>query len=399
MGMENSLSTENAGQQPVPAAVFKGNAKFSYSEEDKRLVLGRQVPLHTKDEDLRYFWMVAEARGLDPFCDYVFGEYEEEGASIFKVHPTLAGYRFKAEETGKYGGTTTPEFCGEDGQWTEVWLRPELPAACRVGVWKEGFKQAQYHVVLMKDYERLMESNAYWKVSPENSIAARAETGALKRAFPSLGGGVTVEERFDPMLLKKVEEQLGRAPEGIAIKGSESLEEKEPPKAPGKLQARKDSPDHRDAINGFDGLAFDVEIPYEKKELKGSTFGTITSAQFFALARKYGAGNDQVKWKVALRAVLSELERAGAVLRRTPFVLPEAMKIAGKEIVLPLDTLRGLRLGRIEGVDKALAEKLGSESLGRLPLGGSEKFLGEYRGHKEESENAGKGRMVQGLMA
>ncbi len=251
----------------------------------------------------------------------------------------------------------------------------------------------------MKDYERLMESNAYWKVSPENSIAARAETGALKRAFPSLGGGVTVEERFDPMLLKKVEEQLGRVPEGIAIKGSESLEEKEPPKAPGELQARKDSPDPRDVINGFDGLAFDVEIPYEKKELKGSTFGTITSAQFFALARKYGAGNDQVKWKVALRAVLSELERAGAVLRRTPFVLPEAMKIAGKEIVLPLDTLRGLRLGRIEGVDKALAEKLGSESLGRLPLGGSEKFLGEYRGHKEESENAGKGRMVQGLMA
>ena len=65
---------------------------------------------------------------------------------------------------------------------------------------------------------------------------------------------------------------------------SESLEEKEP----GELQARKDSPDPRDVINGFDGLAFDVEIPYEKKELKGSTFGTITSAQFFALARKYG---------------------------------------------------------------------------------------------------------------
>ena len=133
--MENSLSTENTGQQPVPGAVFKGNAKFSYSEEEKRLVLGRQVPLHTKDEDLRYFWMVAEARGLDPFCDYLYGEYEDDsekdGASIFKVHPTLAGYRFKAEETGKYGGTTTPEFCGEDGQWTEVWLRPELPAACR----------------------------------------------------------------------------------------------------------------------------------------------------------------------------------------------------------------------------------------------------------------------------
>jgi hypothetical protein len=388
--MENSLSTENAGQQSVPAAVSKGNAKFSYSEEDKRQVLGRQVPLHTKDEDLRYFWMVAEARGLDPFCDYVYGEYEDEGASIFKVHPTLAGYRFKAEETGKYGGTTTPEFCGEDGQWIEVWLRPELPAACRVGVWKEGFKQAQYHVVLMKDYERLMESNAYWKVSPENSIAARAETGALKRAFPSLGGGVTVEERFDPMLLKKVEEQLARVPEGIAIKGLESLEEKEPPKAPGELQARKDSPDPRDVVNGFDGLAFDVEIPYEKKELKGSTFGTITSAQFFALARKYGAGNDQVKWKVALRAVLSELERAGAVLRRTPFVLPEAMKIAGKEIVLPLDTLRGLRLGRIEGVDKALAEKLGLESLGRLPLGVTEKFLGEFRALKEGPEEAGK---------
>jgi hypothetical protein len=396
--MENSLSTENAGQQPVPAGVIKGNAKFSYSEEDKRLVLGRQVPLHTKDEDLRYFWMVAEARGLDPFCDYLYGEYEDDsekdGASIFKVHPTLAGYRFKAEETGKYGGTTTPEFCGEDGQWTDVWLRPELPAACKVGVWKEGFGQAQYHVVLMKDYERLMESNAYWKVSPENSIGARAETGALKRAFPSLGGGVTLEERFDPKLLRKVEEELGRkSPEPIAIKGVEgqSPDAKGPPKVSGEPPAKKDSPNQGEMINGLGGgLAFDVEIPYEKKELKGSTFGTITSAQFFALARKYGAGNDQVKWKVALRAVLSELERAGAVLRRTPFVLPEAMKIAGKEIVLPLDTLRGLRLGRIEGVDKALAEKLGLESLGRLPLGVTEKFLGEFRALKEGPEEAGK---------
>ena len=66
------------------------------------------------------------------------------------------------------------------------------------------------------------------------------------------------------------------------------------------------------------------------------------------------------------------------------------MKIAGKEIVLPLDTLRGLRLGRIEGVDKALAEKLGLESLGRLPLGVTEKFLGEFRALKEGPEEAGK---------
>ena len=204
--MENAENGEVGGKVMI-GAPFAGNEKrFSYTEEQKKLVIGRQVPPHTREDDLRYFWTVAEARGLDPFCDYLYGEYEDEptGGWNFRVHPTLAGYRFKAEETGEYRGTTTPEFCGDDGQWTEAWLKQEPPAACKVGVKRKEFTEPQYHIVLMKDWVQLMEVNPYWKLSPEMSLAARAETGALKKAFPSLGGGVTMEERLDPRLIKEV---------------------------------------------------------------------------------------------------------------------------------------------------------------------------------------------------
>jgi hypothetical protein len=407
--VEDEEGTENAKKTTAEEV---GEKRFSYSEEAKRLVLGRQVPLHTKDDDLKYFWAVAEARGLDPLCDYLYGEYEEDpekdGQSVFKVHPTLAGYRFKAEQTGQYRGTTTPQFCGADGHWTEVWLKEELPAACKVGVRRAEFSEPQYHVVLMKDWEKQMNGSAYWKLSPESSLAARAETGALKKAFPSLGGGVAVEEQVDSKLVQEATQELKRRSGDIPIVGPEAQEKeatREAAPAEGGTQKQAPTAAGGSAQNGeckgareqvsFDGVAFDAEIPYEKKELKGSTFGTIKSAQFQSLARKFAASNleDKSRWKAALRSVLSELVTVGDALKGTALVAPEETNIAGKEVRLPLDTLRGLRMGKLDlvGVDESLVRKIASESLARLPLGQSEIFLGEYRGEKrEEPEEGGK---------
>lgn len=405
--MENAENGEVGGKVMI-GAPFAGNEKrFSYTEEQKKLVIGRQVPPHTREDDLRYFWTVAEARGLDPFCDYLYGEYEDEptGGWNFRVHPTLAGYRFKAEETGEYRGTTTPEFCGDDGQWTEAWLKQEPPAACKVGVKRKEFTEPQYHIVLMKDWVQLMEVNPYWKLSPEMSLAARAETGALKKAFPSLGGGVTMEERLDPRLINEVTQGM-KASRDIPITRTGETSPDADSTASKPEVAKQGGPNGENSPTkadvgtgglGFDGVVFDAEIPYEKKELRGSTFGTIKSAQFQSLARKYGAASveNNGTWKSALQVILTELQVVGDALKGTALVSSEGTKIAGKEIRLGLDTLRGLRLGKVElqGIDEELARRIASDSLSRLPLGASEQFLGEFNAAKQppqQDEDAGK---------
>jgi hypothetical protein len=86
--------------------------------------------------------------------------------------------------------------------WKDVWLANVAPAACRVGVYRKGFKSAVFGVVKFSSFvQKTKEGNptSFWAKMPEVMIAKVAESHALRKAFPQEMSGLHVEEETAEM--------------------------------------------------------------------------------------------------------------------------------------------------------------------------------------------------------
>jgi len=175
-----------------------------WTPEQTQLISTTIAPGCSGDE-LRLFAYACQRTGLDPFSKQI---YAIKRGGKMTIQAGIDGLRSIAERTGQLDGSET-YWCGEDGQWADVWLSSKPPAAAKTIIHRKGSTHPFVGVARFADYNA---GQGLWSKMPAAMIAKCSEALALRKAFPADLSGVYSADEMQQAETVTVTEVAAPAP-------------------------------------------------------------------------------------------------------------------------------------------------------------------------------------------
>jgi hypothetical protein len=122
---------------------------------------------------------------------------------VMTPQTSIDGMRLAASRSPRYIGPAGWSWCGDDGQWRDIWLSAEPPRAARAGIYIRGQREPVYAVALWDEWVQLQDEWVYdarekkrvktgnkvvapfWAAKPAHMLAKTAEMMVIKQACPA----------------------------------------------------------------------------------------------------------------------------------------------------------------------------------------------------------------------
>lgn len=312
--------------------------------DEHQVAILRQIGLEDATQgDLDLFFHVCRSTGLDPFrkqiymigrntkiTEWVDDERGQNGrrkverwVTKYTIQTGIDGFRRNGREAAKRVDASLsfdgPYWCGEDGEWREIWPAKTPPVAAKYTIFRDGepfSAVVHYDEFVQTGYQD--QPNSMWAKMPRNQTAKCAEAMAYRRAFPDDFSDLILSDAAQPTVVDQdgnVEQQGAekKRPAGAGVGGVRAARE-----ARERKQREKDT-------QVVDGAVVDPEATQVTQEETRAGASDANEVDTQGEQESTTAGTDPGPTKTDLRTSLRQ-QLDGAI-----FSIFGEYKLGGKE--------------------------------------------------------------------